>query len=128
MGFAYLVAAIIAEVFGSSMLKLNATSTNRLPILGVALGYVTAFYLLSLALLSIPLSFAVSFTLMGFVLKTIPLSIAYSVWAGLGTVATGLIVVFAYGEVLSTLNSIGLIVIVLGVIVMNFGKTNTVYG
>ncbi|MBR3063659.1 MAG: QacE family quaternary ammonium compound efflux SMR transporter, partial [Exiguobacterium sp.] len=52
-------------------------------------------------------------------LKTIPLSIAYSIWAGLGTVGTGLIGVFIYGEVLSALNGIGLLLIVLGVIVMN---------
>lgn len=89
------------EVLGTSMLKLSDGFTNLIP---------------SVVLL---VSFALSFTLMGIVLKTIPLSIAYSVWAGLGTVATGLIGVFIYGEVLSVLNSLGLLFIVLGVIVMN---------
>ncbi|WP_233589651.1 multidrug efflux SMR transporter [Exiguobacterium sp. SH0S7] len=102
-----LLVSISFEVLGTSMLKLSDGFTNLLP---------------SVILLA---SIAVSFTLMGFVLKTIPLSIAYSVWAGLGTVATGLIGVFVYGEVLSTLNSIGLIVIVLGVVVMNFGGNTT---
>ncbi|TCI22546.1 multidrug efflux SMR transporter [Exiguobacterium sp. SL-9] len=109
-GYLLLLVSISFEVLGTSMLKLSDGFTNLWP---------------SVILL---VSFAVSFTLMGFVLKTIPLSIAYSVWAGLGTVATGLIGVFVYGEVLSTVNSIGLIVIVLGVIVMNVGKTNTVHG
>ncbi|MCT4781708.1 MULTISPECIES: DMT family transporter [Exiguobacterium] len=109
-GYIFLLFSIAFEVLGTSMLKLSDGFTQLVP---------------SMILLA---SFAVSFTLMGIVLKTIPLSIAYSVWAGLGTVATGLIGVFVYGEVLSTLNSIGLIVIVLGVIVMNFGKTNTVHG
>jgi len=109
-GYLLLLVSISFEVLGTSMLKLSDGFTNMWP---------------SVILLA---SFAVSFTLMGFVLKTIPLSIAYSVWAGLGTVATGLIGVFVYGEVLSTVNSIGLIVIVLGVIVMNVGKTNTVHG
>jgi small multidrug resistance pump/multidrug resistance protein EbrB len=109
-GYLLLLVSISFEVLGTSMLKLSDGFTNLWP---------------SVILM---VSFAVSFTLMGFVLKTIPLSIAYSVWAGLGTVATGLIGVFVYGEVLSTVNSIGLIVIVLGVIVMNVGKTNTVHG
>lgn len=109
-GYILLLFSISFEVLGTSMLKLSDGFTNLWP---------------SMILL---VSFAISFTLMGFVLKTIPLSIAYSVWAGLGTVATGLIGVFVYGEVLSTVNSIGLIVIVLGVIVMNVGKTNTVHG
>lgn len=106
-GYLLLLFSISFEVLGTSMLKLSDGFTNLWP---------------SVILL---VSFAVSFTLMGFVLKTIPLSIAYSVWAGLGTVATGLIGVFIYGEVLSTINSIGLIVIVLGVIVMNFGGNTT---
>jgi len=101
--YGILLVSIAFEVLGTSMLKLSDGFTNLLP---------------SVVLL---VSFAVSFTLMGIVLKTIPLSIAYSVWAGLGTVATGLIGVFVYGEVLSTLNSIGLVIIVLGVIVMNVG-------
>lgn len=109
-GYVFLLFSISFEVLGTSMLKLSDGFTNLVP---------------SVVLL---VSFAISFILMGFVLKTIPLSIAYSVWAGLGTVATGLIGVFVYGEVLSTLNSIGLIVIVLGVIVMNVGKTNTAHG
>lgn len=96
-----LLVSISFEVLGTSMLKLSDGFTNLVP---------------SLVLLA---SFAISFTLMGIVLKTIPLSIAYSVWSGLGTVATGLIGVFVYGELLSTLNAIGLLLIVGGVIVMN---------
>ena len=99
--YVLLFVSIGFEVLGTSMLKLSDGFTNLIP---------------SVVLL---VSFALSFTLMGIVLKTIPLSIAYSVWAGLGTVATGLIGVFIYGEVLSVLNSLGLLFIVLGVIVMN---------
>ena len=99
--YVLLLVSISFEVLGTSMLKLSDGFTNLVP---------------SLVLLA---SFAISFTLMGIVLKTIPLSIAYSVWSGLGTVATGLIGVFVYGELLSTLNAIGLLLIVGGVIVMN---------
>ena len=97
MGFLYLALAIISEVFGSSMLKLNATSSTRLPIVGVALGYVTAFYLLSLALLSIPLSFA------------------YAFWSGVGTAATALIGFLVFNEQIrkQTVAGIGLVIVVL---------------
>lgn len=103
-----LLCSIGFEVLGTSMLKLSEGFTNLVP---------------SVVLL---VSFTSSFTLMGLVLKTLPLSIAYSIWAGLGTVATGLIGVFVYGEVLSTLNGIGLLLIVFGIIVMNQNRKEVV--
>lgn len=103
-----LLCSIGFEVLGTSMLKLSEGFTNLVP---------------SVVLL---VSFTASFTLMGLVLKTLPLSIAYSIWAGLGTVATGLIGVFVYGEVLSTLNGIGLLLIVFGIIVMNQNRKEVV--
>ena len=103
-----LLCSIGFEVLGTSMLKLSEGFTNLVP---------------SVVLL---VSFTASFTLMGLVLKTLPLSIAYSIWGGLGTVATGLIGVFVYGEVLSTLNGIGLLLIVFGIIVMNQNRKEVV--
>src|SRR5690625_6983330 len=58
MGYIYLIGAIISEVFGSSMLKLTATIKSKLPMIGIIVGYLISFYLLSLALISIPLSFS----------------------------------------------------------------------
>lgn len=100
MGFLYLALAIISEVFGSSMLKLNATSSTRLPIVGVALGYVTAFYLLSLALLSIPLSFA------------------YAFWSGVGTAATALIGFLVFNEQIRKQTIAGIGLVIVGLVLM----------
>lgn len=100
MGFVYLVGAIVSELFGSSMLKLNATTTSRLPILGVAFGYVTAFYLLSLALLSIPLSFA------------------YAFWSGVGTAATALIGCLVFKELVRIQTVMGIGLVIIGLVLM----------
>jgi len=68
--------AIMAEVFASSMLKVSAGFTRFFPTIGVIVGYVLSFYLLSLAL------------------KGIPLSVAYAIWSGIGLVLTALISIF----------------------------------
>src|SRR5699024_10518480 len=80
MGFLYLLGAIISEVFGSSMLKLTATTQNKFAIIGVVSGYFVSFYLLSLALLSVPLS------------------VGYAIWGGVGTALTALVGVIFYRE------------------------------
>jgi len=80
MAFILLAYAITTEVFGSTMLKLSASYANRLPILGVIVGYGLCFYLLSLALLELPLGFA------------------YAMWSGLGTVLTIMVGLFLFKE------------------------------
>lgn len=80
MGIIYLTAAIISEVFGSTMLKLTSMTKGKLPIIGIIIGYAISFYLLSLTLLSIPLSFA------------------YAVWSGLGTALTAVIGFIVFKE------------------------------
>lgn len=100
MGFVYLVGAIVSELLGSSMLKLNATSTSRLPILGVAIGYVTAFYLLSLALFSIPLSFA------------------YAFWSGVGTALTAMIGFIVFKEQIDRQKIFGITLVIVGLVLM----------
>lgn len=100
----FLMGAIVFEVTGTTMLNLSNGFTNVTP---------TVIMLIC---------FGLSFTCLIGALKTIPLSIAYSVWAGLGTAGAGLIGVFIFNEQLSTVNIIGLCVIILGVIVMNISK------
>lgn len=100
MGFIYLIGAIASELFGSSMLKVNATSTSRLPILGVAFGYGTAFYLLSLALFTIPLSFA------------------YAFWSGGGTALTAVIGFVVFREQISRQKIAGIGLVIIGLVLM----------
>src|SRR5690625_2993868 len=103
----FLLGAIVFEVTGTTMLNLSNGFTNVIP---------TVIMLIC---------FGMSFTFLIGALKTIPLSIAYSVWAGLGTAGAGVIGVFLFNEQLSTINIIGLCVIIVGVIVMNTSKKET---
>lgn len=98
--FVLLAAAIISEVFGSSMLKASNGFKKVLPAIGVILGMSTAFYCLSLAL------------------KTIPLGTAYAIWSGVGTALTALIGVVIYKELLNFKKILGLLFIIGGVMIM----------
>lgn len=103
-GYFYLMYAIVFEVIGTTMLKLSDGFSNLAPSIGVIAG------------------FGISFTFMIFALQMIPLSLAYSIWAGLGTAGTGIISVIVFNEVLSTLNIIGLTIIITGVVIMNMSN------
>lgn len=100
-GYLFLLLSIIFEVFGSAMLKLSEGFTVFVPSLLLIVAY------------------GISFTFFVFALKTISLSVGYSIWAGVGTAATGLVGVLFFSEVLTLINKIGLLVIVLGVVIMN---------
>lgn len=99
---AYLILAlaIIAEVFGSSMMKLSNGFKKLYPTLGLIVGMGAAFYGLSLAL------------------KTIPLGTAYAIWSGVGTALTVLVGVLVYKEKVNTRKITGILLIIIGVVVM----------
>lgn len=65
-GYWFLAAAILLEIFSTSMLKASAGFTRLVPSFIFAAGMGASFYMLSLAL------------------KTVPLAIAYVIWSGLG--------------------------------------------
>ncbi|MEC0229503.1 DMT family transporter [Paenibacillus alba] len=98
--FVLLAAAILAEVFGSSMLKVSNGFKKLFPSLGVVIGMGLAFYCLSLSL------------------KVIPLGTAYAIWSGAGTALTALIGVVIYKEKLNLKNYLGLVLIIGGVVMM----------
>lgn len=93
--------AIIAEVFGTSFLKASEGFTKLWPSVAVIVGYVVAFYFLSLSL------------------KVIPVGIAYAIWAGLGVVLIALIGWIVFSQKLDTAAIIGISMILGGVIVLN---------
>jgi len=100
-GYTYLTVSIIAEVFGTAMLKLSVGFTLGLPSLGVIAGYGLAFYCLSLCL------------------RSIPLSLAYAIWSGAGTAFTALIGFFFWDEAFGMLKILGILIIIGGIIVLN---------
>jgi len=100
MPYIYLLGAILSEVFGTTMMKLTATSDNKLYIVGIAGGYILAFFLLSLSLISLPLSFA------------------YAVWSGAGTAFTAMVGFLVFKEQITKNVLIGIILIIVGVVLM----------
>lgn len=106
MGYLYLAIAVIAEVIGTTALKVSDEFSKPLPSVLVILGYGIAFYFLSL------------------VLKTIPIGIAYAIWAGMGIVLIAIVGVIFFGQKLDAPAIVGMLLIITGVLVMNvFSKS-----
>ncbi len=99
--FSFLMLAIIAEVFASSLLKRTEGFTRIGPSIGVVVGYGTAFYCLALTL------------------KVIPIGTAHAIWAGLGTALTAIVGVVLYKERFNRKKVLGILCIILGVVVLN---------
>jgi small multidrug resistance pump len=94
---AYLAAAILLEVCGTTSLKLSDGFTRIAPSAAVVLCYVASFALLGLAL------------------RGIELSIAYAVWSGVGTAVVAAIGIIWFGESAAVSKLLCLALIVLGV-------------
>ena len=100
MAFIYLIGAIFSEVFGSSMLKLTTIAKSKLPVVGIIVGYIISFYLLSLALITIPLSFG------------------YAVWSGLGTALTAIVGFTFFKEKVNWQTITGISLLIVGIVLM----------
>ncbi len=90
--------AIGAEAVGTTCLKFSKGFTETLPLLGVAVGYGAAFYLMSLAL------------------TELELGVVYAVWAGAGTALIALIGVAAFGDTITFAKTASLLCIIAGVV------------
>ena len=98
--------AIVSEVIATSCLKSAEGFTRLWPSLVVVVGYLLAFYFLSLTL------------------KTIPVGVAYAIWSGVGVVLIALSGWLFLGQSLDIPAVIGLTMIVAGVMVINvFSQT-----
>lgn len=96
-----LMAAIVAEVVGTSALKASEGFTRLGPTAVVVAGYGLAFWLLSLTL------------------RDIPVGVAYATWSGLGIVLIAIVAWLLYGQRLDAWAVVGMSLIVAGVLVMN---------
>lgn len=97
----YLLIAIVFEVVATSALKASASFTRLLPSVVVVIGYVGAFWFLSLTL------------------KTIPVGIAYALWSGVGIVLISLVGWLWFKQSLDLPALIGMALIVAGVLTIN---------
>src|SRR5690606_9801351 len=92
--------AIVCEVIGTSLLQHSRQFTRLWPTVGMALFYLTSFYLLSLAL------------------RGLSLGIAYAIWSGVGIVLVALVGFLAFNQRIDLPGVIGLSMIVGGVLVV----------
>jgi small multidrug resistance pump len=96
-----LLAAIASEVLATSSLKLTAGFTRQIWLIPVVVGYVLAFYLLSLTL------------------QQVPVGIAYAIWSGVGTIGITVVGWYFFRQQLSTATIVGMALVLAGVLLMN---------
>lgn len=99
--YLFLSIAIFAEVIATSALKASETFTQLVPSIIAVIGYIIAFYFMSL------------------VIKVMPIGITYAIWSGAGIVLLAIIGVIVYGQRLDLAAIIGMGLIVLGVMVIH---------
>ncbi|MEJ8306994.1 multidrug efflux SMR transporter [Saccharibacillus sacchari] len=103
-GYLFLSLAIMFEVFGTTMLKLTEGFTNWIPAVFFMIGMGSAFFFLTMTL------------------RHLPLSLAYAIWAGVGTALTAVVGVVLWKENFNLLSGLGLILIIGGVVFLNFSS------
>ncbi len=96
----YLCLAIFSEVLATSFLKSSEGFTKLWPSIIVLVGYILAFYFLSLTL------------------DTIPIGIAYAIWSGVGVASITIVSIVAFDQKIDLSAIIGIGLIIIGVVVL----------
>lgn len=99
--YLFLIIAIVFETIATSALKSSEQFSKLIPSIITVVGYLGAFYFLSLTL------------------RTIPVGVAYAIWSGVGIILITLVGIFAFKQVPDLPAVIGLLLIIAGVIVIN---------
>lgn len=103
VAYALIGIAVVAEVFGDSMMKLSNGFQRKLPLAGTVLGYGIAFYLIALTL------------------EYLPLGPVYAAWTGLGIALTAIVGAVVWKEGFNVKKALGLAAIIGGVVVLKLG-------
>ena len=93
--------AIVFETVATSFMKQSEQFTKLIPAIVTIVGYIGAFYCLSI------------------VMKTIPVGIVYAIWSGVGIILITLIGLVVFKQHLDLAAFIGLGFIIAGVIIIN---------
>lgn len=104
MAYLALVAAVVAEVAGTTCLRVAADGRPRW-YAGVALGYVTALALLSASLAG-----------------GLPLGVAYGIWTASSVALVALVGRWLFGDALDGVVVAGLVLILGGVLLVQLGS------
>lgn len=107
-GSLYLLIAIFFEIIATTYLKKSEEFSKLVPSIITIVGYLVAFYCLSLSL------------------RTIPVGVAYAIWSGVGIVLITIIGILVFKQTPDLPAIIGLAFIIIGVLVINvFSKMGT---
>ncbi|OIJ19463.1 hypothetical protein BKP45_13550 [Anaerobacillus alkalidiazotrophicus] len=101
-GAIYLLLAIFFEVFATTNMKLSEGFSIIEYNLAVVIGVLCSIYFFALSL------------------EELPLTIAYAIWVGLGTVLITIIGIVLFKEVVGGLRTLGLVMVIIGVISLNY--------
>lgn len=101
MAWIFLAAAIVFEVFGTTMMKASEGFSRLWPSLGMVAGYAAAFGTMTLAL------------------RTLPVGTIYALWAGIGTALIVVVGVLVFGEPFTPVKGVGIVLVIVGVVLLN---------
>ena len=101
MAWVLLAIAIAAEITGTLLLKASDGLSKLIPSIGVGIGYLTAF------------------TLMSQSLKKLDVGITYAIWSGVGIVGAAIGGYIFFSQEINKLTILGMAVIIIGVVIMN---------
>lgn len=104
LNWSILAGAIIAEVIGTTCLKMSTGLARPWPIAGVIVFYGASFVGLALAL------------------RSIDMSVAYAIWSGLGVALITVVGVAAFHEAFTAWRAVCIVFILLGVIGLNLSQ------
>lgn len=107
--YLFLLAAIIFETIGTSILKKTEQFSKPIPTLLFMAAMATSFYLLS------------------FALRGIPVGVAYAIWSATGIVLISVVAFFVYGQRLDLPAILGICFIVAGVVIINLFSKSTAH-
>lgn len=106
--WALLVAAILTEVAATVALKMSDGFTRLVPSGVVVVGYLVSFWFLALILT-----------------RGMSLGIVYAIWSGIGVALIVLIDLIWFDERLTSVQTAGLLAVILGVAALELGGSST---
>ena len=107
IGYLYLLLAIIFGISSNGFLKTTNGFTNLVPTIMCIITIIVCIFFLAKAMMIIPVGFT------------------YATYGGLTITAVTLFGIFKYNQIPNVFGIIGIILIIIGVILVNFlGKTN----
>ena len=102
MAYLFLLVAIIAEVFATSLIKSTEGFTRLWPTVGCLAGYGVAFYMLSIA-----------------IARGMQVGIGYALWSAIGTTLIVIVGIAFLDEPLTAMKVAGVTLVVAGVVTLN---------